>query len=207
MQTIGSDARTTLYVWQISESEPDLSSIALNENSKKRLEGMKSELHRRGFLSVRHLLQHAGYSDFDLFYDPTGKPFLRDGKHISISHSHELAAVAISDRNLGIDLELQRDKILVIAHKFTSVVEEAFLDAASPDYIRKLTVMWGVKEAVFKLRNEIGISFKDHVWVQPFDLADGFATAVLDFEGQIASFPVRFVEIGNFTLVWLCENA
>jgi hypothetical protein len=30
---------------------------------------MKSEMHQRGFLSVRKLLQTAGYTDFDLYYD------------------------------------------------------------------------------------------------------------------------------------------
>jgi hypothetical protein len=50
--------------------------------------GMKSELHQRGFLSVRKLLQEASYNDFDLSYDELG-PHLKDGKHISITHSYQ----------------------------------------------------------------------------------------------------------------------
>ena len=58
---------------------------------------MKSDLHQRGFLSVRHLLKEVGYSDADLIYDEFGKPHLKDGKHISITHSFTFSAIIISD--------------------------------------------------------------------------------------------------------------
>ncbi len=83
-----------------------------------RLEGMKSELHQRGFLSVRKLMQEAGYNDLDLYYDEFGKPHLKDDKYISITHSHHFSAIIISDESVGIDIELQREKIIRIADKF-----------------------------------------------------------------------------------------
>jgi hypothetical protein len=55
--------------------------VQLNEKNCIRLEGMKSEMHQRGFLSK--LLQTAGYTDFDLYYDELGKPHLKDDKYIS----------------------------------------------------------------------------------------------------------------------------
>ena len=61
--------------------------LTLKPESLERVLGMKSELHQRGFLSVRHLLAEFGYKDVDLFYDENGKPHLKDGKHISITHS------------------------------------------------------------------------------------------------------------------------
>ena len=81
---------TQLYVWKITETFDELfQSIALKDISLARLEGMKSESHQKGFLSVRRLLMEAGYNDFDLFYDEFGKPHLQDGKHIYISHSND----------------------------------------------------------------------------------------------------------------------
>ena len=34
---------------------------------------MKSALHRKGFLSIRHLMAKAGYEDANLHYDKYGK--------------------------------------------------------------------------------------------------------------------------------------
>lgn len=196
-----------IYIWKILESEQQLlSEVVLNEKNQVRLQNMKSEMHRCGFLSVRKLLEYNGYSDFDLYYDETGKPHLHDGKHISITHSHEFSAIVLSDSNIGIDMEMQREKIRIIADKFTAPLEETYLDRNSEDYIPKLTVIWGTKEAIFKVRNEIGISFKDHIELIPFNIADGRATAILDFNDARTHFPVFFAQIENFMLVYTLES-
>ena len=67
-----------------------MSPLDLKLNSLERVMGMKSELHQRGFLSVRHLLRDFGYTDQDLFYDGNGKPHLKDGKYISITQISEM---------------------------------------------------------------------------------------------------------------------
>ena len=169
-KTIQFNATTQILVWKISESYEELfDAIILNEKNSIRLAGMKSEIHQRAFLSVRKLMQHAGFTDFDLYYDEFGKPNLYREKHISITHSHNFSAIIISDETVGIDIELQRDKIIRIVDKFCDS-EFQFLDQDSKEYIRKLTVIWGTKEAIFKIRNEKGISFKDHIKVNSFEL-------------------------------------
>jgi 4'-phosphopantetheinyl transferase len=196
-----------IYIWKITESYEQLSAeVTLNQRNQQRIQNMKSELHRRGFLSVRKLLEYNGYTDFDLYYDATGKPHLHDGRHISITHSHEFSAIVLSDANIGIDMEMQREKIRVIADKFTASLEEKYLDPKSQDYIGKLTVIWGTKEAIFKVRNEIGISFKDHISLLPFEIADEKATAILGFNETEAHFSVYFEEIEGFTLVYVIEE-
>ena len=108
-KTIYPNKYTTIYVWKIVESYDDLfESINLNELSKKRLSGMRSVLHQRGFLSVRHLLKRAGYTDFDLYYNEYGKPLLKDKKHISITHSFQFSAIIVSKTDVGIDIEKNR---------------------------------------------------------------------------------------------------
>lgn len=196
-----------IYIWKITESEQQLlAEVTLNEKNQLRLQNMKSEMHRRGFLSVRKLLEYNGYTDFDLYYDETGKPHLHDGKHISITHSHEFSAIVLSDTNIGIDMEMQREKIRIIADKFTAPLEENYLDREDDDYIPKLTVIWGTKEAIFKIRNEIGISFKDHIALVPFEISDGKARAVLSFNQTTADFSVYFEQIENFTIVYVVEE-
>ena len=197
---------TEILLWKITESLAELSAeVTLNPKNQQRFNGMKSELHQRAFLSVRKLLQLKGYTDFDLEYDQFGKPHLKDGKHISISHSHEYATIIISDEITGIDIELQRDKIIRIADKFVEP-EWEFLDKENQEHIRKLTVIWGVKESIFKIRNEAGISFKDHIHVHPFEIKDQSGIADLHFQNSVIQFKYHFIEIDNFTLVYAFQQ-
>ena len=171
------DSQTVVKIWHITESYDWLSDgVKLEQPSIDRLKGMKSEVHQRGFLSVRHLLLDAGYTDADLYYNTFGKPHLNDGKHISITHSFEYSAVIISDKFVGIDLEQRREKIKRIAHKFCDY-ELQYAGSNQPDAVHALTKIWCVKEAAYKWMAKPGLSFKDHVLVVPFSSKDDTTTA------------------------------
>ncbi|QIH38663.1 4'-phosphopantetheinyl transferase superfamily protein [Flavobacterium sp. Sr18] len=205
-KTIHINSRTQILVWKVTESYGELlEQVVLNDSNRIRLDGMKSEMHQRAFLSVRKLLQEAGHTDLDLFYDQFGKPHLQGEKHISITHSHNFSAIIISDETVGIDIELQRSKIIRIADKFCDS-EFQFLDLESEEYIGKLTVIWGVKEAIFKIRNEKGISFKNHISVCDFKLESKQTIAELHFDNLVKDFKIHFEEIEGFTLVYAFEN-
>ena len=204
-KTIQPNPETTILVWKISESYDEfISQINLNSKSLNRLQNMKSELHQRGFLSIRKLLETAGYSDFDLSYDLSGKPHLDDNKFISISHSNQFSAIIISNQKVGIDIEKQREKIITIADKFAL---EQLNKEFTQNYIQKLTIIWGAKEAIFKIENQKGISFKDHILLQNFEIENQNAIAILNFEGNTKNFDVQFIEIEDFTLVWVFEGS
>jgi len=65
------NSQTTVKIWKIEESYNDLlKPLTLKPESSERVKGMKSTIHKRGFLSVRHLLREFGYTDQDLFYNP-----------------------------------------------------------------------------------------------------------------------------------------
>lgn len=214
-KTITLNSSTQILVWEITESYQELfEAVVLNESNSNRLNAMKSEMHQRAFLSVRKLFQEAGYTDFDLYYDEFGKPHLHDGKHISITHSHQFSAIILSDEVVGIDIELQREKIIRIADKFADTEFSFLKPDEKTEYIRKLTVIWGAKEAVFKIRNEKGISFKDHIKVSAFEMNDLQIKTELHFDGIIRDFKACFEEFEsndangfkqNFTLVYAFE--
>ncbi len=204
-KTIHYNATTQILVWKITETFEELfDTVVLNENNSIRLAGMKSQLHQRAFLSVRKLFYLAGYTDFDLYYDEFGKPHLKDGKHISITHSHEFSAIILSDETVGIDMELQREKIIKIADKFCDSEFQYLTD--NEEYIRKLTVIWGAKEAIFKIRNEKGISFKNHIKVNSFELEANETVAELHFDDLTKDFKIYFEEIEGFTLVYAFQE-
>nr|WP_262908925.1 4'-phosphopantetheinyl transferase superfamily protein [Leeuwenhoekiella parthenopeia] len=176
--------------------------VNLTSHCRARLESMKSELHRRGFLSIRHLLHEAGYTDQDLYYTDNGKPHLRDGKYISITHSYNFTAIIVSDdTEVGIDIEMQRDKILRIASRFTPLKEYHTL-ANEDALIRKLTIVWGAKESLYKIYGVKGISFLKHIYVEDFDFEDSKTTASISYEGNKSNYAIDFLEFEGFTCVY-----
>lgn len=201
-KTITVSSSTTVYIWKIEEDITTLSrNIKLTDHCQNRLQGMKSELHQRGFMSIRHLLAEAGYTDFDLYYDKNGKPHLHDGKHISITHSYTFTAIIVSDQPVGIDIEKQRDKILRIAHKFTPI-EEYYTLTNADARMRKLTIVWGAKESLYKLYSQEGLSFLKHIDVTDFDFDDGKTIATVNYEGVVSTYDLTFMEFEGFTCVY-----
>ena len=197
------DTTTKVLIWNITESFDELNKpIFLKDESQTRLDDMKSELHQRGFLSVRHLLKEAGYTDADLFYDEYGKPFLKDGKHISITHSFTFSGLIISDdKPVGIDIEKQRDKILKIAPKFTPI-EEYNTIANADALISKLTIVWGAKESLYKIYGKKKLLFLHHIYVEDFKFSDEKTTGEIRFEGEVFSYAIHFLEFDGFTCVF-----
>ena len=202
-KTISVNSQTTVKIWKIEESyDALLKPLDLKPQSLERVLGMKSNLHQRGFLSVRHLLRDFGYTDQDLFYDDNGKPHLKNGKHISITHSFIFSGVIISDNEVGIDIEKQRDKIGIIANKFVDY-EFHYLNKNAEDYIRKLTVIWGIKESLYKLFATPGMLFKAHFLVIPFMLEDGTTIAWIDYESKKYRYSTAFLEFEGFTCAYV----
>ena len=210
---ININEQTTAYFWKISEDlDWFFDAIQLSEKSMSRLETMNSIEHKKGFLAVRMLLQYNGFTDFDLYYDAFGKPHLKDNsrkaedkslenqtKHISISHSHEFSSICISNLSIGIDLEKRKEKTLKIAPRFMDVSHLEHL--SEEDKIAKATVVWGVKESIFKLKNEKGISFPNHISETPFHLEDQKGNAQLHFNEITENYIFQFDFVADYIFV------
>lgn len=202
-KTIQVNNHTTVLIWEIEESLDELShEITLTPSSQNRVDSMKSDLHQKGFMSVRQLLAIKGYEDKDLIYDEFGKPHLADNKSISITHSFTFSAIIISDdKTVGIDIEKQRDKILKIAHKFTPIQE--YKTIANHDaLIGKLTIVWGAKESLYKIYGKKKLRFLQHIYIEDFMFDDGKTTGEIRYDGTVESYNVFFLEFEGFTCVY-----
>lgn len=202
-KTITVSAVTKVYIWKVTETEEALAKgIALTQHCQNRLLGMKSGLHRRAFLSIRHLFAAAGFEDKDVYYNAMGKPFLQNGDHISITHSYNFTAIIVSkEKEVGIDIEKQRDKILRIAHKFTPLEEYRTL-ANTAAVIRKLTIVWGAKEALYKIYGQPGLSFLKHINIDDFTFDAGTTEGQIYYHGKKSSYSIHFLEFEGFTGVY-----
>jgi 4'-phosphopantetheinyl transferase len=193
-----------VLVWKITESYNDLfRDVALKDFCLHRLESMNSDIHQRGFLSVRKLLETAGYTDFDLFYEKNGKPHLKDGKHISITHSFDFSSIIISNKPTGIDLEQQREKIIRIARKFTDFDNDFFDKSNIEQTTKQLTAIWGIKEAIYKFHSQKGLSLKQHINVLPFDINGHEIEAEVNYQNISHRHKGHFYEFEGYTLAHL----
>ena len=198
-KTITPKPHTKVYIWHITESFDVLNTLFLTEKSLLRLNGMRSKLHQKGFLSIRHLLEEAGYTDADLYYNGNGKPHLKDGKHISITHSFTFSAIIISDDEVGIDIEKNREKIKIIAHKFVDTEHDTL---AEKNLVQQLTVLWGAKESLYKIYLYGGLSFKKDIPIDAFKLTDKQTTGWIKAEDWDKKYCIFFDQLNDFTLVY-----
>ncbi len=149
-ETINVDEKTHLYVWKVTESLDDLvGKVNLQGVHQVKYDAIKMEADKKNFLATRYILQSLGYSSEDLFYDEEGKPFLKNGKHVSISHSFDMVVVIIGEYPVGIDIEKKREKIINVAEKFTQW-DYRNTSFSAHNVLQKLTMIWSAKEAGFK---------------------------------------------------------
>ncbi len=194
---------TKVLIWKIEESLDEISQgIQLTEKCQSRVDSMRSEIHQKGFYSVRKLLHEVGYEDADLRYDEFGKPHLKDENFISITHSFHFSAIIICSRSpVGIDIEMQRDKIVKIAHKFTPI--EEYKTIANHDaLVSKLTIVWGAKESLYKIYGKKKLLFLHHINIEDFRFADAKTTGEIRYEGHVSNHDIYFLEFEGFTCVY-----
>jgi|694.fasta_scaffold00329_23 phosphopantetheinyl transferase len=94
---------------------------------------------------------------------PDGKPIVEIEGHVSISHTHRWAAVGYNpDGPVGLDLEIVAEKAFRLRNKFSKEEEWTPLQKSTAfgDFVL-FSVIWSVKEAVYKLLPHKGWLFKE----------------------------------------------
>jgi len=133
--------KTNIKLWKVMIGE--LSPKELNNDEKKLFKLKKSNVLREQFLATRKILALEN-SDYIITYDPDGKPSLNSEFNISISHSHEIAALVLSNnRKIGLDVQLKESKILNIQNKFLNNFDLLIIEYVSSIYI--LSMLWTSK--------------------------------------------------------------
>ncbi len=156
-------------------------------------------------LGKNFLLAHLTSDTTQLIYDDKGKPHLaNDSRHISISHSHDRLVIIINEKEeTGIDIELLRDKVLKIKHKFLSASE--LLDAN--DDVEKLLIYWAAKETLYKIYGLKEVDFIKHLAVEPFmKQTHGKLNGFINLSNFNASFELNYQLIDNYALVYALKK-
>lgn len=160
---------TRVVIWEVSEDH-DFFREGLILSHKER-EFVKTLNNKRQieWMASRYLMQKVMDIDIEakLRKDKFGKPYLlQEDVHISISHSHKYAALASSPKVIGIDIQLQLDKITRIAHKFISEKEWTYI--TDDEKIEYMHTIWGAKESMYKAYGRKRVEFIDDMELDKF---------------------------------------
>lgn len=140
-----------------------------------------------------------------IYYDEKGKPHLVDNSnHISISHSHDKLAIMVNEKEpTGIDIELIREKVLKIKHKFLS--ESELLNANND--IEKLVMYWAAKETLYKIYGLKGVDFIEHLFINPFTKSNlGTIIGEVGLPNFKEQFALNYQIIDNYVLVYALKK-
>lgn len=156
--------------WELNESvqeaedllrftPPDRSEYAAIRNEKRRKEWLASRLALRNGLGI----------DATVLYHPTGQPYIDSPvRNISFSHCIPLAGVVVHPSVAGMDIQSTDPKLIRIKEKYAS--QQELEDArASGDELTYLTVVWTIKEAIFKVYGS-QLPFAEGIHVPRFNL-------------------------------------
>ncbi len=138
-----------------SENEYSDTYNNLSLSRKLRIDRKMNELDRKRSLLaemlLKCLLKEEGIEDTVIEVRENGKPYLKNSPlYISISHSGDMAACAISEKFVGIDIEKMREVNPRLINRICTDEEKTFIEH-SKDKNEALLDIWTAKEAYFKI--------------------------------------------------------
>lgn len=201
------DENTKLAIWKIEEEEDFfLQHVPLQRDI--------THPHKRlQHLAGRYLLQYL-FPDFPISLikiADTRKPYLEDeAYHFSISHcSHYAAAIVSKSKRVGVDIEVPTHKVEKVKYKFLHE-EELYWQAAmsrqqetKESALNQLTLLWCVKEAVFKWWSYGNVDFSEMIRLKSFELEESGAIHGAFIGDTVQSLQVRYRMFDGLCLAWI----
>ena len=153
---------SSLQLVYMNSSSVNEDSIILLEEEAEQFKLLSNDKRKVEFLGVRFLRNSLSIKE-PIQYLSSGKPQLSGlDKPISISHCAKYIALAVCAEPVGLDIELLDRDTSRIINKFVSEEEKnLYKDNLSNDALE----LWCAKEAVYKLFDLPGLSFKEEILV------------------------------------------
>ena len=183
--------RITILMWKITETLDEIIALGGDINTNNHT----SEKRRKEYL-ISRLMVNKLCENGTIIYNEFGAPELDNGKHLSISHSNELVTVIISETKSGIDIEQISEKTLRIASKFVSEKNLIKLNK------EKATLIWCLKEAIYKWHQKGGVDFIKDIIIPEFNLEEHGKVTTYFREKKLN---LNYLKINNHYLVYVCN--
>ena len=194
--------KTKIKLWKVMIGE--LNTKELNSDEKNLLKLKKNNILREQFLATRKVLALEN-SDYKITYDNNGKPSLNSKYNISISHSHEIAAIAISDNSkIGLDVQLNENKIFNIQNKFLNKSEKLNI---GDDPTLKFLQWYGLPRSLYiKQIGLKGISFSENIKIDKVIEEDKTGIGYYINGTEKVKFDLKFFYIDEYTICYAYQN-
>jgi phosphopantetheinyl transferase len=180
-----------IAVWDINESLEKLIQLSNNLDVCK----FKTKRRKEEFLSIRLLLSKI-LPNSTISYNKYGAPEIGNNNFISIAHSKNLAAIIISKNKVGLDIEKNSKKPLILSSKFIAKKRH------NPLIKEKAVLIWCCKEAVYKWQQKPGINFIDDIKIMPFTVKQN-GSIIAKFETH--KLTLHYKKIDTHFLVYVCK--
>ena len=188
---------TNIYVWKMTSSyEDQIKNPLLKSAELISAKELKNEKRKKEFLSSRIALKNIFNKDLELKHHKSGKPFIKETKHLSISHSSNFLALAFGDENIGIDIEKPQNRLVKLMPKVLSEIE--FIEFKKEPSMDLACKVWGAKEAILKYVGDKNLNYKQDIKVENIQL--GIATYLK------MNFKVEFEKIENMILTYVVRS-
>lgn len=150
------DTRKTSFKDIVSKYEQ------LPEKRKEKANRLQNEAQKvvcvESYYLVKEMLKLDKFPDFKT--GKFGKPFLENQKHFNISHSHGVIVVAVSDDEIGVDIEKKKEISNALANQICSN-EELEQIGNKDNKNQEIIKLWTKKESLIKLEGKtIGTDLK-----------------------------------------------
>jgi len=194
-----------ILVWKIVEEVEYLKSEIyeqLNLDDKYYFENINNIRRRKEWLIVRILLKQKLENYECILYDFNNKPYLKSGIKISISNSVDFVGIILSsNQEVAIDIEQISERSEKIKHKFMSKNEIKNIDIS--DINLWYTILWSVKETLYKMYGEKNLIFNKNIIIQKFNLKlDNIIDGEIITKNFNKKYKINYFVIENNVLTW-----
>jgi len=189
--------KNQIYIWKITSSSNLLiKNPLLNSAELISAEIIKNEKRKQEFLASRIALKKIFNKELVLKHHTSGKPFIEESEHLSISHSSNFLALAFGGGNIGIDIEKPQNRMVKLMPKILSEIE--FMEFKKEPSIDLACKLWGAKESILKYVGDKNLNYKEDIKVN---------TTSLDIAKYLKmSFKVEFEKIENMILTYVVRS-
>ncbi|MBX2845014.1 MAG: 4'-phosphopantetheinyl transferase superfamily protein [Saprospiraceae bacterium] len=202
---IALEGQSIIGIWKNEESYEDLLlQLQPREVLLEQLNNLRLLKRKKEYMITRLLVRELLGEDKMIVKNPAGKPDFEDSTlKLSISHADKYSGVFISEsKECGLDIEQIMPRISRLSKKFVSEYESLYVTIGKP--VLHYTIMWCVKEAIYKWYAKRGLDFKQNMIIHPFKAEEeGQLYFELVKSGEKKTNIAYFKVIDNHVVAWL----
>lgn len=202
------DDDVEIIIWKTDESVDEtllFFAPEIQEVHREKLESIKYEKRRKEYLCARLLIDIIAGEGQRVEYLESGRPYLTDcHKEISISHTKNyVAVIADDDKRVAIDIEVFGKTVEKVKNRFCTQQELEYLSEDDDIRLLQLHLIWSAKETAYKLLDEKGIYFEEHLHVLPFKLdKNGIMHCNVIKDNTVRNIKMAYKVFDDFVMVW-----